>query len=85
MLALHKLKVRALRALSEEREIDHSGCKNKIPLIAMLKVAEKEKDAQMVDEGNDDERQDGYDGQKSVTPTSNSMRSQIMKRLKRLR
>ena len=40
MLALHKLKVGALRALCEEREIDYSGCKQK-QLIAMLKEARR--------------------------------------------
>ena len=55
MLALHKLKVGALRALCEEREIDHSSCKNKKQLIAMLNEAKKEKDVQIVEEGDDDE------------------------------
>ena len=50
MLALHKLKIGALRALCEEREIDYSGC-NKKQLIAMLKEAEKERDVQSVEEG----------------------------------
>ena len=50
MLALHKLNIRVLRALCEEREIDYSGC-NKKQLIAMLKEAEKEMNVQSVEEG----------------------------------
>ena len=62
MLALHKLKVEALKALCDEREIDYSGC-NKKQLIAMLKEAEKEEDAQIVEEGDDDGCYDGNESQ----------------------
>ena len=62
MIALHKLKIGALRTLCEEREIDYSGC-NKKQLIAMLKEAEKESDAQTVEEGEDEGRYDENESQ----------------------
>ena len=62
MLALHELKIGALRALREGREIDYSGC-NKKQLIAMLKEAENERDAQSVEEGDDDGCYEGNESQ----------------------
>ena len=48
--------------MCDEREIDYSGC-NKKQLIAMLKEAEKEKDTQIVEEGDDDGCYDGNESQ----------------------
>ena len=48
--------------MCEEREIDYSGC-NKKQLIAMLEETQKERDAHIVEEENDDELQDGHDSQ----------------------
>ena len=73
MLVLHKLKVGALRALYDEREIDYSGC-NKKQLIAMLKEAKKEKDAQIVEEGDDD---GCYDGNENQAEDQNAVRDRV--------
>ena len=62
MFALHKLTVGELRSLCDKRERYYSGCNKKQP-IAMLKEAEKEKGAQMFEEGEDDECHEGNDSQ----------------------